>query len=238
MTLLKGFHLHHILPLHAGGTDAPENLVLLHPADHAIAHLVRWKLYGDVRDKWASNWLLGIRDADVYTEYSKARELRIAEKRKLDPAYDAMIHKKRSDAAAKRAGGYQKEAGANFTARMITDLVFAQRIRANRSRAAHISHVNRKASGYKLVHSDKTKELMSEQRRGEKHPLFGKSPSSETIEKIRFKNLGKIPVNKGVKSSEETKLKQRDIWSDRKYIRALSDGRRAYLAEVKHVTLS
>jgi hypothetical protein len=39
--LLTGFHKHHIIPRYKGGTDAPENLVTLHPMDHAIAHKVR-----------------------------------------------------------------------------------------------------------------------------------------------------------------------------------------------------
>lgn len=59
--LLEGFHKHHLLPLHLGGTDDPSNLVLLHPHDHVIAHFVRWKMYGTDGDAWAfnrlKNWL-------------------------------------------------------------------------------------------------------------------------------------------------------------------------------------
>jgi hypothetical protein len=55
--LLEGFHMHHKLPKHLGGSDAEENLVLLHPYDHAIAHYVRWKMYKTSGDAWAFNAL-------------------------------------------------------------------------------------------------------------------------------------------------------------------------------------
>lgn len=58
MSLLQGFHKHHITPKYKGGSDAPENLVVLHPIDHAIAHFVRWKVYGNPADGWAYNRLL------------------------------------------------------------------------------------------------------------------------------------------------------------------------------------
>ena len=41
----------------------PENLVLLHPIDHAIAHLVRFKIYGNPADGWAYNRIInGLQD--------------------------------------------------------------------------------------------------------------------------------------------------------------------------------
>jgi hypothetical protein len=57
VSLLEGFHKHHILPRHLGGDDAPSNLVLLHPYDHAIAHYVRWKMFKTDGDAWAFNRL-------------------------------------------------------------------------------------------------------------------------------------------------------------------------------------
>lgn len=58
MNLLEGFHNHHIVPRYKGGSDLPENLVLLHPIDHAIAHLVRFKIYGNPADGWAFNRII------------------------------------------------------------------------------------------------------------------------------------------------------------------------------------
>jgi hypothetical protein len=40
-----------------GGTDDPTNLVLLSPEDHAIAHFVRWRIYGKRQDAWAAKML-------------------------------------------------------------------------------------------------------------------------------------------------------------------------------------
>jgi len=58
MSLLQGFHNHHIVPRYKGGDDSPENLVLLHPIDHAIAHWVRFKIYGNPADGWAYNRII------------------------------------------------------------------------------------------------------------------------------------------------------------------------------------
>jgi hypothetical protein len=46
-------HKHHIIPKHAGGSDDPNNLVELTVEDHAIAHYVRYKIYGDWQDELA-----------------------------------------------------------------------------------------------------------------------------------------------------------------------------------------
>ena len=63
MKLLQGFHKHHIVPRYKGGSDSPENLVLLHPIDHAIAHLVRFKIYANPADGWAYNRIIsGLKD--------------------------------------------------------------------------------------------------------------------------------------------------------------------------------
>lgn len=52
-------HKHHIVPRHAGGTDDPSNLVELTVEDHAIAHLVRYRIYKDERDHVAYRMLTG-----------------------------------------------------------------------------------------------------------------------------------------------------------------------------------
>ena len=65
MTLLSGFHRHHIVPRYMGGTNSPENLVLLHPMDHAIAHFVRHKIYGNPADAWAFNRIISGIQTDI-----------------------------------------------------------------------------------------------------------------------------------------------------------------------------
>jgi len=46
---MKGMDVHHIVPLHLGGTDDPENLQLLTPEEHAKIHnheFVKWARMG------------------------------------------------------------------------------------------------------------------------------------------------------------------------------------------------
>lgn len=62
-------HKHHIIPRHAGGTDDSSNLVELTVEDHAIAHEVRYRIYGDDRDRVAAQMIRGqISDYDAFME--------------------------------------------------------------------------------------------------------------------------------------------------------------------------
>lgn len=137
--LLAGFHKHHVKPRYMGGNDSPENLMLLHPIDHAIAHLVRFKMYGDVRDKWASNWLQKIVDPSVYTSFSIQREKLIKEKRISDKDFDRRIKEARSNATKFRAEGYQIEAGKTFKEKFRSDPEYAKNISKNRAKAQKAS---------------------------------------------------------------------------------------------------
>ena len=49
------YHNHHIIPRHAGGTDAPDNLVKLTVQEHAEAHKKLWEEHGRLEDRAA--WL-------------------------------------------------------------------------------------------------------------------------------------------------------------------------------------
>lgn len=48
--LEEGFHLHHIIPKHAGGTDDLGNLIPVTKEEHQKLHLERYEKYGDFRD--------------------------------------------------------------------------------------------------------------------------------------------------------------------------------------------
>jgi hypothetical protein len=56
---------HHILPLHAGGTDEPSNLVRLTFSDHLIAHYIRWIVYREPGDRIAYQMMLGQPDEET-----------------------------------------------------------------------------------------------------------------------------------------------------------------------------
>lgn len=53
----KGFHRHHVIPKHKGGTDDDENIVYLTPEEHAKAHLDLFEQYGHYEDAQAYNSL-------------------------------------------------------------------------------------------------------------------------------------------------------------------------------------
>ena len=57
--LTKDFHLHHIKPRKLGGSNDADNLILLHPIDHAIIHLVRYKMFKWEGDLNAAKILMG-----------------------------------------------------------------------------------------------------------------------------------------------------------------------------------
>lgn len=51
---------------------------------------------------------------------------------------------------------------------------------------------------------------------GEKHPMYGKHHTDEARRKVSIAMTGRIPPNKGVSASEETKAKQKEAWRKRK----------------------
>ena len=53
------YHLHHIVPTHAGGTDDPSNLVKVNRAMHQFMHRLRYSETGDYFDCCAANLLSG-----------------------------------------------------------------------------------------------------------------------------------------------------------------------------------
>lgn len=53
------YHVHHIVPVHAGGTDDPSNLIKLTVEEHAEAHKKLWEDHGRWQDKLAWEMLSG-----------------------------------------------------------------------------------------------------------------------------------------------------------------------------------
>lgn len=100
-------HIHHIVPRHAGGTDSPDNLVELTIEDHAIAHEVRYRIYGDDRDRVAALMIRGqISGYDAFMEMvsrpkSKAWKKKMSERNrgKNNPFYGRKQTQKQKDAA-------------------------------------------------------------------------------------------------------------------------------------------
>jgi hypothetical protein len=53
------YHVHHLVPTHAGGTDDPSNLVRVNKPMHAFMHRLRYLETGDYFDCCAANLLSG-----------------------------------------------------------------------------------------------------------------------------------------------------------------------------------
>lgn len=68
----KGYHRHHVIPKHQGGTDDDDNIVYLTPEEHAKAHLELYEKYGKYEDAQAYNSLkkhwLGARNLNGYKQ--------------------------------------------------------------------------------------------------------------------------------------------------------------------------
>lgn len=48
---------HHIVPRKQGGSDYPSNLTKLYPKEHRLAHLLLYKITGDIYQKIAANYI-------------------------------------------------------------------------------------------------------------------------------------------------------------------------------------
>ena len=105
------YHMHHIIPKHAGGTDDPSNLVKLTIEEHAQAHLDLYEKNGDERDLLAYKFLLGqIDKQDLIKVLQKLpktdqHKKKISEslKGERNPMYGKTTSQKQKDAVAKSA---------------------------------------------------------------------------------------------------------------------------------------
>ena len=98
----QDFHAHHIIPKHAGGTDDPTNLIVLHPIDHVIWHLVRYKMTGEVNDLGAAKILMGSLGKDGMPISQ------VGIKRKT-PAWNKGLTKETDARVAKNAAAYPEK---------------------------------------------------------------------------------------------------------------------------------
>ena len=100
-------HIHHIIPKHRGGTDAPENLIELTVERHAVWHFAEWKRTGAWQDYCAWQALSGQMTMDearrlAQQEGARKGNERAAELRRGVPHRPETIEKMR-EAARRRA---------------------------------------------------------------------------------------------------------------------------------------
>ena len=155
------FHKHHIIPRHAGGTDAPDNIVRLTPEEHAEAHRLLYEEYGRWQDKLAWQGLAGhIGKEEIIAEKYKHRlGTKLTEE-----------HKKKISEFMRGKAPWNKGK---------TGLLSAEHKRklyeANKGRK-HTEATKRKQSERMMGHivSAETKKKMSEAQKGRSSPTKGK----------------------------------------------------------------
>jgi|JI81BgreenRNA_FD_contig_123_1153_length_2686_multi_4_in_1_out_1_2 hypothetical protein len=78
----QGIERHHIIPKFDGGTDDPDNLVLLTVKEHVIAHWLRWQILGKIGDKISFLFRVGDTEEALAERLKLVQEAR--EKDKLE----------------------------------------------------------------------------------------------------------------------------------------------------------
>lgn len=162
---------HHILPRALGGTDDSSNLVALTAKEHFVAHVLLAKIHGGImwqavilmsggRNRYCNGRLFEIARRYAFVE----REKFIQKKRLVDPAFDAYMHKVRSDATKNRAEGYQAQAGEKFKERFASDPEYAAKISKNRARAQEAS-----AAASRLRSAAKAEKILAMRADGKKY---------------------------------------------------------------------
>jgi hypothetical protein len=180
MNLLDGFHNHHIIPRYKGGGDDSNNLVLLHPIDHAIWHLVRFRIFKNPADGWAYNRIVvGLKDDLIpcrkgipkpYMRKPKSEETKrkmaiAATGRKLDAA---TIEKMRQANLGKKLSPESKEKLLSYAKLAYTPEANAKRAASLKGNPVHLwAHkIAEKNRGRKA--SEKEKQIISARFKGRK----------------------------------------------------------------------
>jgi len=151
------FEMHHVLPRSLGGTDDKSNLVALTSKEHFIAHMLLAKMHGGTmwtaimvmkgnKNRYCNARLFDIARKHAFTEREKA----IKAKRLIDPAFDAYMHKVKSEATQNRIEGYQHKSAEKFKERLASDIEFSKKVSSNRAKAqAESAKVIRAKSAFK-----------------------------------------------------------------------------------------
>lgn len=97
-------HRHHIIPKHMGGTDDPENLILLSREEHAAAHLKLYEQYGKLEDLGAYYLLSG--QTDEAARVTSSLGGKVQGKINAENGHMQKIQKLSDTSAAGKKGGH------------------------------------------------------------------------------------------------------------------------------------
>lgn len=155
---------HHYLPKSLGGNDLPQNMVLLTPREHFIAHFLLYKIYKQAGMK-----------KEMYKMSYAFNMMSVYNKDQKRSTYKYNSH---SYSVAKEA--FRKAVGENNKRRIISE----------ETRQKHRNRIPW-CKGKKNIFSEETLKIIGEKSRNRKRPK-GWTHSKETREKITKKNY--VPV--------------------------------------------
>lgn len=205
------YHIHHIIPRHMGGTDAPENLIKVSVDEHAELHRQLWEELGHWQDRIAWQCLSGqinlteAKNAAIINggQYSKGKKNihknGVVKKIELSEIDDYLDQ------------GWQLGRNLNYKHTEDTKRKISEK-NLNKTYSPETLEKMRKVKlGKKLSHE--TRKEMSESRRSEKNGFFGKTHTKETREILSMKCGHEIPWNKGIVGVKHTDASKQKISS-------------------------
>lgn len=178
--------MHHIVPRCIGGTDDKDNLVRLLPEEHLVAHLLLAKVHrNNPKLMYAANMMCS-RVANN-KEYKWVRENHARNVSEFMSRYQKTDEHKQKIGLAHRGKTVSKETRDKISR---TD-------RSYMKTAEYRQTMSEAKAGF--IHSDKTKQLLSDIRKGESNPFYGRTHLYETKQKISEHSKNSKWMNNGVK---------------------------------------
>jgi hypothetical protein len=176
---------HHIVPRSEGGSDLPENLVVLPKQAHFLAHWVLSKAIDSLAMRRAFYIMTHTLDKRRGKLYKSSRDDVVVANREYMTAYG-----KRPEVIARRSEFLRGENNPMFGKTGEANPFYGKRhTEENKAAQSHRAKKENNPDWYK-PHTEEIKRKIGEAQMGEKNHRFGVSPSEETRLKAREANKG------------------------------------------------
>ena len=192
---MRGYHRHHVVPKHAGGSNDPSNMTcLITIEEHAEMHHYRYEMLGEWQDRLA--WLglsggIGREEIRAIRAAEVRRHIKVTEetRRKISFAVRNMsdaTRKKMSDSALRRAPPSEetrKKLRNNQIGKILSEETRRKMSESQKGKPISIETRRKQSESAKNV-SDDVRRMRSVNQTGKRH-------SPQTIEKMRRAATGK-----------------------------------------------